>query len=94
MTGKDNAREGTKLGKKKTTENWRSVLSRSTMAELLRDFFTYYARFDFNRDVVCPLLGRVVSKRDLMVFIDPQKGEEKKMRLPNLNFFSLIGDGC
>lgn len=44
--------------------NWKSLKSTKNvpLKALLLGFFTYYASFDFNNDVVCPLLGVPVKK--------------------------------
>lgn len=33
-----------------------------TIYELLRDFFGYFSKFDYNTSVVCPLLGNTIPK--------------------------------
>ncbi len=35
-------------------------------ADLLTGFFSYYTAFDFSSDVVCPYLGRPVSRESLL----------------------------
>ncbi|XP_043284839.1 uncharacterized protein [Venturia canescens] len=41
----------------------------SSVKDLLERFFTFYANFDFRYDVVCPLLGEPIKKKD---FADPE----------------------
>jgi hypothetical protein len=46
-----------------------------TVFELLKGFFEYYVKFDFNFYVVCPLLGRVVKRTAFSEHLDELPAE-------------------